>query len=84
MTTGVDREWGEELCTIIIIRELDPRLEHLRCLDEWLISLTAWQQHLVAMAFALLSAGVTVWLNSVLPPVDPNLLFLGSPFGLLP
>jgi hypothetical protein len=34
MTDRVGREWGEELCMIIV--EPDPRLEQLRRLDEWL------------------------------------------------
>jgi hypothetical protein len=57
-------------------------LEQLRRLEEWLSHLTVWQQHLVTMQFAFVGAGITFWLNSVLPPVDPNLLFLARPFGL--
>ena len=79
MTDSVGWEWGEELCTIIV--EPDPRLEQLRRLEEWLSHLTVWQQHVLTMPFAFVGAGITVWLNSVLPPVDPNLLLL-RPFGL--
>ena len=64
--------------------EPDPRLEQLRRLDEWLSHLTVWQQHLLTVPFALVIAGITVWLNSVLPPVHPNLVFLARPFGPLP
>jgi hypothetical protein len=56
----------------------------LRRLDEWLSHLTVWQLHLVTMPFALVIVGITFWLNSLLPPVDPNLLFPGRPFGPLP
>jgi hypothetical protein len=79
MAEQVDREWGEELCMIIV--EPDPRLEQLRRLDEWLSHLTAWQHHLLAMPFALVSVGITLWLNTFMPPADPNLLFLVRPFG---
>ena len=82
VTNGVDPEWGEELYTIVV--EPDPRLEQLRRLDEWLSHLTVWQEFLLFVPFALVIAGITVWLNSVLPPVDPNLLFQARPFGPLP
>ena len=59
----------------LIIAEPDSRLEQLRRLEEWLSHLTVWQQHLLAMPFAFVGAGITVWLNSVPPPLDPNLLF---------
>ena len=80
MTDSAGWEWNEELCTIII--EPDPRLEQLRRLEEWLSHLTVWQQHLLTMPFAFVGAGISVWLNSVLPPVEPNLLSLARPFGL--
>jgi hypothetical protein len=80
MTDSVGWEWGEELSTITV--EPDPRLEQLRRLEEWLSHLTVWQQHLLTMPFAFVGAGITFWLNSVLLPVDPNLLFLARPFGL--
>jgi hypothetical protein len=80
MTDSAGWEWGEELSTIIV--EPDPQLEQLRRLEEWLSHLTVWQQHLLTMPFAFVGAGISAWLNSVLPPVDPHLLLLGRPFGL--
>jgi len=77
MTNGVDREWGEELYVIVV--EPDPRLEQLRRLDEWLSHLPVWQLHLLSVPFALVIAGIAIWLNSVLPPADPNLLFPARP-----
>jgi len=74
-------EAGEELHAIVV--PPDPRLEQLRQLDEWLSHLTVWQQYLLSVPFALVIAGIAVWLNSVLPP-DPNLLFPGRPSGPLP
>ena len=61
---------------------LEP--EQLRRLDERLSHLTVWQLHLLSVPFVPVIAGLAVWLNSVLPPVDPNLLFLEKPFGPLP
>lgn len=62
-------EAGEEVYVIVV--EPDPRLEQLRRLDEWLSHLTVWQLHLLSVPFALVIVGITVWLNSLLPPVDP-------------
>jgi hypothetical protein len=70
------------LCVIMV--EPDPRLAQLRRLDEWLSHRTVLQQHLLIMPFALISAGITLWLNSVLPPVDANLFSLTNSFGPLP
>jgi hypothetical protein len=81
VTNGADRERGEELSAIIV--EPDPRLEQLRRLDDWLSHLTVWQRLLLIVPFALVIAGIAA-LNSVLPPVDPNLLFPPRPFGPLP
>jgi len=72
MKCSVDREWGEEMYMIII--EPDPRSEQLRRLDAWLSRLTVWQQYLLALPFALIQAGLSVWLNSLLPAVDPTLI----------
>jgi len=69
---SVDREWGEEMYMIII--EPDPQLERLRRLDAWLSRLTVWQRYLLAMPFVLMQAGITVWLNSLLPAVDPTVI----------
>jgi hypothetical protein len=77
MTNGIDREWGQELCTIIV--EPDPRLQQLRRVDECLSRLSVWQQHLLVTPFALITAVLTVW-NSAVPLADPNLLLL-TPFG---
>jgi hypothetical protein len=74
----IDRECGEELYVIVV----EP--DRLRRLDEWLSHLTVWQLHLVTVPFALVIVGIAFWLNSLLPPVDPNLLFPGRPFGPLP
>jgi len=82
VANGVDRERGEEVYAIVV--EPDPRSERLRRLDEWLSHLTVWQRHLLIVPFVLVIAGIAVWLNSVLPPVDPNLLFPVRPFGPLP
>jgi len=79
MIRSEDREWADELYMIIV--EPDPRLEQLRRLDEWLSQLTSWQQYLLAMPFGLISAGVTLWLNSVLPAVDSNQYSVMGPFG---
>jgi hypothetical protein len=73
VTNRVDWEWGEELCTITV--EPDPRLEQLRRLDAWLTRLTVWQHYLLITPFALITAGLTVWLNSCLPLVDPKLFY---------
>jgi hypothetical protein len=72
MMRSVDREWGEEMYMIII--EPDPQLERLRRLDAWLSRLTVWQRYLLVMPFALMHAGITVWLNSLLPAVDPTVI----------
>ena len=69
---SVDREWGEEMYMIII--EPDPQLERLRRLDAWLSRLKVWQRYLLAMPFVLMQAGITVWLNSLLPAVDPTVI----------
>jgi hypothetical protein len=82
MTNGADRERSEEVYAIVV--EPDARLERLRRLDEWLSHLTVWQRHLLIVPFALVIAGIAVWLNLVLPPVDPNLPFPARPFGPLP
>ena len=74
MTNGADRERGEELYAAV---EPDPRLQQLRRLDEWLSHLTVWQLHLLCLPIALVIVGIALWLNSLLPPVDPNLLFPG-------
>jgi hypothetical protein len=65
----------------MIVVEPAPRLEQLRRLDEWVSGLTIWQQHLLATPFAFVSAGIAAWLNSVLPPVDPNFFSLARRFG---
>jgi hypothetical protein len=82
VTNGADRERGEEVYAVVV--EPDPRLERLRRLDEWLSNLTVWQQHLLCVPFALVIAGIAIWLNSVLPAADPNLPFPERPFGPLP
>jgi hypothetical protein len=82
VANGAVRERGEELYAIAV--EPDPRLERLRRLDEWLSHLTVWQRHLLIVPFALVIAGIAVWLTLVLPPVDPNLPFPARPFGPLP
>jgi hypothetical protein len=69
---------GEELYVIVV------KPEQLRRLDEWLSHLTVWQLHLLCVPIALVIVGITFWLNSLLPPVDPNLLFPPRPFGPLP
>jgi hypothetical protein len=74
----IDREWGEELYVIVV------KPEQLRRLDEWLSHLTVWQLRLVTLSLALVIVGIAVLLNSVLPPVDPNLAFPAKPFGPLP
>lgn len=75
---GIDREWGEELYVIVV------KPEQLRRLDEWLSHLTVWQLRLVTLSFALVIVGIAVLLNSMLPPVDPNLLFPARPFAPFP
>ena len=68
-----DQEWGKEPCMIVV--ETDPRLEQLRRLDNWLSRLTAWKQNLLATPFALITAGLTVWLNSAVALADPRPFF---------
>jgi len=65
------QEWGKEPCMIVV--DTDPRLEQLRRLDNWLGRLTVWKQNLLAAPFALITAVLTVWLNSAVPLVDPKL-----------
>jgi hypothetical protein len=60
VSNGVDRERDEELYAAI---EPDPRLQRLRRLDEWLSHLTVWQLLLVTMPFALVIAGIAIWLS---------------------
>jgi hypothetical protein len=71
MTNRADLDWGGKLCMISV--EPDPRLDQLRQLDEWLTRLTVWQHYLLISPFALITAGLTVWLNSAVPLVDPKL-----------
>jgi hypothetical protein len=49
-------------------------LEQLRRLDNWLSRLKVWRQNLLATPFALITAGLTIWLNLALPLADPKLL----------
>ena len=51
----------------------DPRLEQLRRLDNWLSRLTVRKQNLLATPFALITAALTIWLNSAVPLADPKL-----------
>ena len=53
--------------------DTDPRLEQSRRLDNWLSRLTVWKQNLLATPSALITAGLTVWLNSAAPLADPKL-----------
>lgn len=57
----------------MIVIEPDPRLERLRRLDAWLSRLTVWQLYLLVMPVALICAGISVWVNSLLPAIDPTL-----------
>jgi hypothetical protein len=72
MTFINDQEWGKEPCMIVV--DTDPRLEQLRRLDNWLSHLTVWGQNLLATPFALITAGLTVWLNLAVPLADPKVL----------
>jgi hypothetical protein len=57
----------------MILVDTDPRLERLQRLDNWLSRLTVWKQNLLATPFALITAGLTVWLNLAVPLADPKL-----------
>ena len=79
VTNGADREPGEEVFAIVV--EPDPRLEQLRRLDDWLSHLTIWQLLLVTMPFALVIAGIAIWLSSAPPPVDLKFTLPFASFG---
>jgi len=75
------RRLGDELCGIIVLPDaraerLQRRLDQLRRFDSWLQGLTPWQQQLVPLPLALVIGGLSVWLNSLLPPVDSDPLLL--------
>jgi hypothetical protein len=63
---------GKEQCMTVV--DPDPRLEQLRRLDNWLSHFTVWRQNLLAIPFALITAGLTVWLNLAVPVADPKVL----------
>ena len=67
----IDQEWGKELGMIVV--HPDPRLEQLRRLDDLLRRFTVWKQNLLATPFALITAGLAVWLNLAVPLADSKL-----------
>lgn len=74
-------EWSDELYVIVLYPDpraerLQRRLEQLQRLDDWLQQLTRWEQWLLPVPFALFTGWLGVWLNSLLPPIDPNQLGL--------
>jgi hypothetical protein len=70
----VDR--SDELFVIPDARaaRLQRRLEQLRRFDNWLQGLTPWQRRLLPLALGLLIGCFTAWVNSLLPPVNPDQL----------
>jgi hypothetical protein len=47
--------------------------ETITAADNWLSRLKVWRQNLLATPFALITAGLTVWLNLAVPLADPKL-----------
>jgi len=72
MRHSVDREWGGG--DVHDHHRADPQLEQLRRLDAWLSELTVWQRYLLALPLVLIPAGILVWLDWLLPVVDPNVM----------
>lgn len=77
---------GDDLCVIILYPDphaerLRRRLEQLRRFDSWLQQLSPWEQRLLPLPFALFIACLATWLNSLLPPVDPDQLAFRMWFG---
>jgi hypothetical protein len=58
----------------MIIIEPDPRLQRVQRLNAWLSGLKVWQLYLLVLPFALIYAGVPIWLNSLLPAIDPEVI----------
>ena len=64
----------EERVVIIIwpALERDPRLEQLERINDWLVHRTWWQMRCLEIGPAILSAVLTIWINTHLAP--PNRL----------
>jgi hypothetical protein len=79
-------EWSDDLCVIVLYPDpraerLQRRLEQLQRIDDWLQQLGPCEQRLLPAPFALFVGGLVVWLNLLLPPIDPNQLPLGFWLG---
>ena len=80
-------DWSDELYMIIVFPDaraarLQRRLDQLRRFDNWLQGLTLWQQRLLPWPFALLTGCFAAWVNTLLPPVDPDQLLRQFWLGL--
>jgi hypothetical protein len=74
----------EERIVIIVwpAYERDPRLQQLERIDEWLVHRTWWQMRCLEIGPAILSAVLTIWINTHLaPPNRPNICDVILPFG---
>jgi hypothetical protein len=74
-------DWSDELCLIIVFPDaraerLQRRLDQLRRFDNRLQGLAPWQQQLLPVPFALVIGCLAAWLNTLLPPVDPDQFLL--------
>ena len=69
-------DWSNERLVIPDARaaRLQHRLDQLRRFDSWLQGLTPWQRRLLPLPFGLLIGCLAAWVNTLLPPVDPDQL----------
>jgi len=55
-------------------KRLQRRLDQLERIEAWLQQLSPWEQRLLPVPFAFFTACLVVWVNLLLPPIDPNQL----------
>ena len=80
-------EWGDDLCVMVLypdprVDRLQRRLGQLQRVEDWLQRLSPWKQRLLPVPFALFTGCLGVWLNSLLPPMEPNQLAFRLWLGL--
>ena len=80
-------EWGDDLCVMVLYNDpradrLQRRLGQLQRVEDWLQRLSPWKQRLLPVPFALFTGCLGVWLNSLLPPMEPNQLAFRLWLGL--
>jgi hypothetical protein len=80
-------EWGDDLCVMVLYPDpravrLHRRLGQLQRVEDWLQWLSPWKQRLLPVPFALFTGCLGVWLNSLLPPMEPNQLAFRLWLGL--